>query len=67
MQMLIQVKLQSNVLKSFINAATIVGVTEKSECIGRFLHEYGDLFSEHFNAYHRLDLRFERQTDFWGL
>lgn len=45
----------------------IVGVRENPEFEGNFLPEYGEPFSERFDAYHRLDLRFERKTDFFGL
>ncbi|WP_405632549.1 TonB-dependent receptor plug domain-containing protein [Pseudoalteromonas sp. Ld20] len=45
----------------------IIGVKENPEFEGRFLPEYGDPFSKRFDVYHRLDLRFERTTDFWGL
>lgn len=45
----------------------IIGVKENPEFEGRFLPEYGDPFSERFDIYHRLDIRFERETDFWGL
>jgi len=46
---------------------SIIGVKENPEFEGRFLPEYGDPFSERFDIYHRLDIRFERETDFWGL
>ncbi|WP_372768549.1 TonB-dependent receptor plug domain-containing protein [Pseudoalteromonas sp.] len=45
----------------------IVGVRENPEFEGSFLPEYGEPFSERFDTYHRLDVRFERKTDFFGL
>ncbi|NRA60648.1 MAG: TonB-dependent receptor [Psychrobium sp.] len=45
----------------------IVGVRENSEFAGRFLPIYGEAFSKRHDLYHRLDVRFERKTDFFGL
>lgn len=45
----------------------IVGVRENPDFEGKFLPQYGEPFSERFDAYHRLDVRFERKTDFFGL
>ena len=45
----------------------IVGVRENPAFDNRFLPVYGEPFSERFDLYHRLDLRVERKTNFWGL
>lgn len=45
----------------------IVGVVENDEFEGKFQPQYGEPFSERFDLYHRLDVRFERKTDFFGL
>lgn len=45
----------------------IVGVRENPDFDGRFLPIYGEPFSERFDTYSRLDVRFERKTDFFGL
>ena len=44
-----------------------VAVKENPEYAERFLPVYGEPFSERFDVYHRLDIRFERDTDFFGL
>lgn len=45
----------------------IVGVQENPNHQDSFLPEYGEPFSERFDLYHRLDVRVERKTDFFGL
>ncbi len=45
----------------------IVGAKQNPEHPELFLPEYGEPFSERFDLYHRLDVRFERKTDFFGL
>ncbi|WP_440056225.1 TonB-dependent receptor plug domain-containing protein [Pseudoalteromonas sp. T1lg65] len=45
----------------------IVGVRENPNFENRFLPVYGDPFSERFDTYHRLDIRFERKTQVFGL
>ncbi|OUL58947.1 TonB-dependent receptor plug domain-containing protein [Pseudoalteromonas ulvae] len=45
----------------------IVGVKENPDYAERYLPIYGEPFSERFDVYHRLDIRFERDTDFFGL
>ncbi|CAM4225694.1 TonB-dependent receptor plug domain-containing protein [Pseudoalteromonas maricaloris] len=45
----------------------IVGVKENPEFENRYLPVYGDPFSERFDTYHRLDIRFERKTELFGL
>lgn len=45
----------------------IVGVRENPDYSGRYLPVYGEAFSKRHDIYHRLDIRFERQTDFFGL
>ena len=45
----------------------IIGVRENLAFDNRFLPIYGEPFSKRFDLYHRLDLRLERKTDFWGL
>ncbi|MBQ4848785.1 TonB-dependent siderophore receptor [Pseudoalteromonas sp. MMG012] len=45
----------------------IVGVRENPDFDNRFLPVYGDAFSERHDLYHRLDIRFERKTEVFGL
>ncbi|CAH9063607.1 hypothetical protein PSECIP111951_02936 [Pseudoalteromonas holothuriae] len=45
----------------------IVGVRENPEHANRFLPVYGDAFSKRHDLYHRLDIRFERKTQLFGL
>ncbi|KAF7774280.1 hypothetical protein PCIT_a0699 [Pseudoalteromonas citrea] len=45
----------------------IVGVRENPDFDNRFLPVYGDSFSERHDLYHRLDIRFERKTQLFGL
>jgi len=45
----------------------IVGVRENPDYDDRYLPVYGEAFSKRHDLYHRLDIRFERQTDFFGL
>jgi len=45
----------------------IVGVRENPDYSDRYLPIYGEAFSKRHDLYHRLDIRFERQTDVFGL
>ncbi|SFC60769.1 TonB-dependent receptor plug domain-containing protein [Pseudoalteromonas denitrificans] len=45
----------------------ITGVVENPDHDGKFLPQYGEPFSERFDVAHRLDIRFERKTDFFDL
>ena len=45
----------------------ITGVRENPDYHERYLPIYGEAFSKRYDIYHRLDIRFERQTDFFGL
>ncbi|SFD26841.1 TonB-dependent receptor plug domain-containing protein [Pseudoalteromonas denitrificans] len=45
----------------------IVGVVENPDFEDHYLPTYGESFSERFDVYHRLDIRFERKTDFFDL
>jgi len=45
----------------------ITGVTNNPDHEGKFLPQYGEPFSERFDVAHRLDIRFERKTDFFDL
>ena len=44
----------------------IVGVKENPDYDDKFLPVYGEAFSERFDLSHRLDVRVERKTDFFG-
>ena len=52
-------------LQHEVGTYAIVEVRENPEFEGNFLPEYGEPFSERFDTYHRLDVRFERKTDFF--
>ncbi|MFC3033884.1 TonB-dependent receptor plug domain-containing protein [Pseudoalteromonas fenneropenaei] len=45
----------------------IIGVRENPDFAGRFLPVYGEPFSKRHDLYHRLDIRAERKTDWFGL
>ncbi|NRA83553.1 MAG: TonB-dependent receptor [Gammaproteobacteria bacterium] len=45
----------------------IIGVRKNPDYNERYLPVYGEAFSKRHELYHRLDIRFERQTDFFGL
>ncbi|MDN4501368.1 TonB-dependent receptor [Alteromonadaceae bacterium BrNp21-10] len=45
----------------------IIGIIENPDYDDRYLPVYGEAFSERFDVNHRLDVRVERKTDFFGL
>ncbi|WP_299074458.1 TonB-dependent receptor [uncultured Paraglaciecola sp.] len=45
----------------------IVGVQQNPDFEDNFQPIYSEPFSERFSPSHRLDIRFERKTNFWGL